>query len=91
MDQKELQALKERLETNTCYHSVLEHARDIRSILSYVIELETKLKVHEDAETWKQTIERGRKNWTGPACTLCRRGPGVYAGWCSECMSDHDL
>jgi hypothetical protein len=26
-----------------------------------------------------------------PACSLCRNGPGKYDGWCSNCVSDHDL
>lgn len=32
-----------------------------------------------------------RRNRGGPRCKLCGRGEGKYAGWCSECMSDHDL
>lgn len=92
MDPNEVRLLKSRLENiEQCYRTSEEAQRDIKKILNYIGELETKLKVHDDAETWQQTIERGRQEWKGPKCSRCGRGPGWYEGWCGDCVGEHDL
>lgn len=37
------------------------------------------------------SLEKATPRSPVSSCRLCGRAPGVYAGWCSDCVSDHDL
>lgn len=39
----------------------------------------------------QKDLEQPKSCSSSKLCSLCGKFPGDYAGWCLECMRDHDL